>query len=201
MLSFFCPQNLFTSHRVHWRCTPSATTAPMCWRDTQGWRCLWPSLVCIRRQDLTRRKEKVTTPRCGLRCGKRTFQVRSTAKQKKKQMHLRSSGDFWYFILVNGHQNIPRGEPFSYWTHELFFAIRKLWGYQTLHDGADHHHPESPAVPVLEDEGSGGSCHGNCCQGTDRLIGGAAPRLGADSFDAGVVWTHVGRQGNDCWDN
>lgn len=39
---------------------------------------------------------------------------------------------------------------------------------QTVFAGVDSHHPEGSAVPVLEDEGSGSSCHGINCQ-TDRL--------------------------------
>lgn len=39
---------------------------------------------------------------------------------------------------------------------------------QTIFAGVDIHHPEGSAVPVLEDESSGSSCHGINCQ-TDRL--------------------------------
>lgn len=39
---------------------------------------------------------------------------------------------------------------------------------QTVFTGVDIHHPEGSAVPVLEDESSGGSCHGINCQ-ADRL--------------------------------
>lgn len=39
---------------------------------------------------------------------------------------------------------------------------------QTVFAGVDIHHPEGAAVPVLEDEGSGSSCHGINCQ-TDRF--------------------------------
>lgn len=50
----------------------------------------------------------------------------------------------------------------------FFFLCRYSGWHQAVYAGADSHYTEGFAVPVLEDESSGSSCHGINCQ-TDRL--------------------------------
>lgn len=50
----------------------------------------------------------------------------------------------------------------------LYLTCRYSGWDQTVFAGVNIHHPEGSAVPVLEDESSGSSCHGINCQ-TDRL--------------------------------
>lgn len=84
----------------------------------------------------------------------------------------------------------------AYWKCNSSMTYRKLRRHQALHDGADRHHADGAAVPVVEDEGPGRGRHGNRRQGADWLAGGAAPRDGPDSSDAGTVWAHVGWKGS-----
>ena len=93
-------QSQCTSPHAHWPCTPSATIVLMCWRAMPGWLCRWHSWECIRRQALTRRRGRATTPHCGVRCGRRTFQVRNTQRTSWFNTNHYICSFFFFFLIV-----------------------------------------------------------------------------------------------------
>lgn len=78
----------------------------------------------------------------------------------------------------------------------VFLCLMRRYSgwHQTVYAGVDNHYPEGSAVPVLEDESSGSSCHGISCQ-TDGLPCTAASGNSAHRTAARPARENLDREG------